>query len=305
MHTRLAMVLTAAAGLCASGCYVSQNEERAIGAEDAAQVDSAVPLIRDSTITAYVAALGKSMAARTSRADLDWRFAVVDSRQVNAFALPGGFIYVNRGSIEQADRMDELAGVIGHEIGHVVRRHSVKQLEQREGGRVALVLLCTMTNACGSLGGRVAIAVGANAVVAQYSQHDEAQADSEGVVNTLRAGIDPEGLPSFFQRMLDSQKVQPTAVDAFFATHPTNQVRVDATRAQIAELHLDSHRNLLRDSPEFHQIQARLRALPPPPKSEREAEGARRDSGRGAGDSLRGTREPGGGARRAGSGTHS
>ena len=303
MHTRLAMVLTAAAGVCASGCYVSQNEERAIGAEDAAQVDSSVPLIRDSAITAYVAALGKSMAARTSRADLDWRFAVVDSRQVNAFALPGGFIYVNRGSIEQADRMDELAGVIGHEIGHVVRRHSVKQLEKREGGRAALVLLCTMTNACGSLGGRVAIAVGANAVVAQYSQRDEAQADSEGVVNTLRAGIDPEGLPSFFQRMLDSQKVQPTAVDAFFATHPTNQARVDATRAQIAELHLDPRRNLLRDSPEFHEIQARLRALPAPPKSEREAEGARRDSGHGAGDSLRGTREPRAGARRAGSGS--
>ena len=292
------MILIAAAVPSAAGCYVSQDEERSIGAEDAAQIDSTVPLIRDSAITAYVAALGKSMAARTSRADLDWRFAVVDSRQVNAFALPGGFIYVNRGSIEQADRMDELAGVIGHEIGHVVRRHSVKQLEKKEGGRAALVLLCTMTNACGSLGGRVAVTVGANAVVAQYSQRDEAQADSEGVVNTLRVGIDPEGLPSFFQRMLDSQKVQPTAVDAFFSTHPTNQARVDATRAQIAELHLDPRRNLLRDSPEFHQIQARLRALPPPPKSEREA-------GAEPSDSERGTRDAGSGKRPAGSGKHS
>ena len=268
MHTRLAILIIAAAVPCATGCYVSQDEERSIGAEDAAQIDSTLPLIHDSAVTAYVAALGKSMAARTNRADLDWRFAVVDSRQVNAFALPGGFIYVNRGAIEQADRMDELAGTIGHEIGHVVRRHSVKQLEKREGGRAALVLVCTMTNACGTLGGRVAISVGANAAVAQYSQRDEAQADSEGVLNTLRAGIDPEGLPAFFQKMLDSQKVQPTAVDAFFSTHPTDQARVDATRRQIAELHLDPRKALVRDNREFHEIQARLRALPPPPKAE-------------------------------------
>lgn len=268
MH-RLSATLILGLGLAfASACGISQDEEQAIGASEAAQVDSAVPLIHDSAIVGYVAALGKSMATKTNRADLNWHFAVVDSRKVNAFALPGGFIFVNRGSIEQADRMDELAGVIGHEIGHVVRRHSVKQLEKREGGRAALVLLCTMTSACATMGGRVAIAVGANAAVAQYSQHDEAQADSEGVVNTMRAGINPEGLPSFFQRMLDSQKVQPTAVDAFFSTHPTDQARVDATRRQIAELHLDPNKALIRDTPEFHEIQKRLRALPQPPKTE-------------------------------------
>ena len=268
MRVRFSVLILAAAVLYATGCGVTQDEERAIGAEDAAQIDSTLPLIHDSAVTAYVTALGKSMASRTTRADLEWRFAVVDSRQVNAFALPGGFIYVNRGAIEQAERMDELAGVVGHEIGHVVRRHSVKQLEQREGGRVALVLLCTMTRACTSLGGRVAIAVGANAAVAQYSQKDEAEADSEGVVNTLRAGIDPEGLPSFFQKMLNSQKEQPTAVDAFFATHPTDQARIDQTKRQIQDLHLDPHRRLLQDAPAFHDIQARLRAMPPPPKQE-------------------------------------
>lgn len=268
MRARLSVLLLAAALPCVAGCAVTQDEERAIGAEDAAQIDSTVPLIRDSAVTAYVTALGKLMASRTRRADLDWRFAVVDSRQVNAFALPGGFIYVNRGSIEQAERMDELAGIIGHEIGHVVRRHSVKQLEQREGGRAALVLLCTMTRACSTLGGRVAITVGANAAAAQYSQHDEAQADSEGVVNTLRAGIDPEGLPSFFQKLLNTQQEEPTAVEAFFATHPTSQTRIDATRKQIRDLRLESSRGLLQDTPEFHSIQTRLRGMPPPPKPE-------------------------------------
>ena len=121
------------------------------------------------------------MARQTSRADLDWHFAVVNSSEVNAFALPAGFIYVNRGAIEQADREDELAGIMGHEIGHVVRRHAVEQLQKREGADVALVMLCTLTRACATASGRVAIGVGANAVAARYSQRDEAQADSEGV----------------------------------------------------------------------------------------------------------------------------
>ena len=272
MSARFTILMFAAILPSVSGCSVTSDEERAIGAQDAAQIDSTLPLVHDSVITAYVTALGKSMASRTSRADLDWRFEVVDSRQVNAFALPGGFIYVNRGAIEQAERMDQLAGIMGHEIGHVVRRHSVKQLEQRENGRVALVLLCTLTHACASLGGRVAIAVGANAAAAQYSQKDEAQADSEGVMNTLRAGIDPEGLPSFFQKLLTAQKEEPTVVDVFFSTHPTDQSRVDATKRQIAELHLDPRRQLIRDTPEFHDIQARVRALPPPPKQEQNPE---------------------------------
>jgi predicted Zn-dependent protease len=260
----LCRVLLVVGAASIAGCGISQDQELALGAADAAKVDSQLPLIHDTAITQYVATLGKSMASRTSRSDLDWHFAVVNSSEVNAFALPGGFIYVNRGAIEHADREDQLAGIMGHEIGHVVRRHSVKQLEKRERGEVGLVMLCTLTRACRTLGGQVAIDVGANALVARYSQHDEAEADSEGVVNTVRAGIDPEGLPSFFQKLLDIQKQQPTAVEAFFSTHPTDQSRVAATRRQIAELP-GNPAALRRDSPEFHAIQERVRALPAPP----------------------------------------
>jgi len=263
MHLCRVLLVVGAASL--AGCGISQDQELALGAADAAKVDSQLPLIHDTAITLYVATLGKSMASRTSRSDLDWHFAVVNSSEVNAFALPGGFIYVNRGAIEQADREDQLAGIMGHEIGHVVRRHSVKQLEKRERGEVGLVMLCTLTRACRTLGGQVAIDVGANALVARYSQRDEAEADSEGVVNTMRAGIDPEGLPSFFQKLLDIQKQQPTAVEAFFSTHPTDQSRVAATRRQIAELPGNPAAALRRDGPEFHSIQERVRALPKPP----------------------------------------
>ena len=250
--------------MMAAACSVTPDQEVAMGAADAAQIDSQLPLIRDTLVVQYVAALGRSMASRTSRADLDWHFAVVNSPDVNAFALPGGFVYVNRGLIEQADRLDQLAGVMGHELGHVVRRHGAKQLEKAERGEVALVLLCTLTRACSSIGGRVAIRVGADAMSARYSQHDEAQADSEGVLNTVRAGIDPEGLPSFFQKLLDMRKEQPTAVEAFFSTHPTDQARIAATRQQIAALGLSPARALVRDTVDFHVIQARVRAIPLP-----------------------------------------
>src|SRR4030095_9895736 len=120
---------------------------------------------------------------------------------------------------------------------------------------VGLVLLCTLTRICHTIGGRVAVQVGEDALSAKYSQHDEAEADSEGVVNTLRAGIDPEGLPAFFEKLFEQQQRQPSLVEAFFATHPTDQSRVGATRRQIARLRLDPDKVLVRDTPDFHSIQ--------------------------------------------------
>jgi beta-barrel assembly-enhancing protease len=249
----------------AAACSVTPEQERALGSADAAQIDSQLPLIHDTVVTQFVTALGKSMASHTSRADLDWRFAVVNSSEVNAFALPGGFIYVNRGAIEQADRLDELAGIMGHEVGHVVRRHSVHQLEKAQQRALGLIMFCTLTHGCRTISSQLAIRFGANALAAHYSREDEAQADSEGVVNTMRAGIDPEGLPSFFQKLLEKQKQEPTEVEAFFSTHPTDQSRIAATQKQIAELPDMSGKNLVRDSPEFHTIQARVKAMPAPP----------------------------------------
>jgi predicted Zn-dependent protease len=269
MQTKFARlaVCTALVSLAvAAGCSVSPEQERQFGAADAAQIDSQLPLIRDTAIDRFITALGESMAKRTSRANLDWHFSVVNSPEVNAFAIPGGFIYVNRGAIEQADRLDELAGIMGHEIGHVVRRHSVKQIEEAEKRDVGIVALCTLTIACRTIGGRAAIRVGVDAKSAHYSQHDEAEADSEGVVNTTRAGIDPEGLPSFFQKLLDTRAQQPTAFESFFSTHPTDQSRVTATRKQIAAAGV-AGKDLMRDTPEFHAIQARVKTMPPPPKA--------------------------------------
>lgn len=262
---RAAVGLALGALALTAACSVSQGDERAIGAEEAASVDSELPILRDTVVTAFVAKLGQSIASRTSRANLDWRFAVVNTGDVNAFSLPGGFIYVNRGLIEHSDRLDELAGVMGHEIGHVVRRHSVKQLQKAAKRDVGVVLLCTLTRACHSLGGAVAVQVGADAMTARYSQRDETEADSEAVVNTVRAGFDPEGLPAFLQWMLEQRTDQPTPIDAFFATHPTDQARIAALERRIARLGRSPQQALIRDTPEFQRIREQLRALPRPP----------------------------------------
>jgi predicted Zn-dependent protease len=248
-----------------AACTASSDEEVAMGKADAAKVESELPIVHDTVVERFVNTLGRSIASRTSRADLDWHFAVVNTPEVNAFALPGGFIYVDRGLIERADRLDQLAGVMGHEVGHVVRRHSVQQMKESQRHLLGLVLLCTLTRVCSSVGGRVAVDVGSDALTARYSQRDEAQADSEGVRNSVRAGIDPEGLPSFFQKLLDEQKEQPSAVEAFFSTHPTDQSRIDATQQQIGALDPGQLRGLVRDTPEFHAVQERIRALPAEP----------------------------------------
>jgi predicted Zn-dependent protease len=253
-----ALVLTVA-------CQVSEGDERALGEEQATYLDSTLALISDTTITGYVTTLGLSLASTTSRADLDWRFAVVNASAVNAFAIPGGFVYVTRGLIEQSDRLEELAGVMAHEVAHVDRRHSVAQLERAGRRDVALLLLCTLTGACDTLGGAIALDVGADAVTAQYSQRDESEADEEGVRIAVRAGIDPGGLPIFLEKVLAQRTDQPTPLDAFFATHPTDEKRIAALRRQIAELDLSRTGTLVRDKPEFHAIQERLRALPEPP----------------------------------------
>jgi predicted Zn-dependent protease len=259
--------LSAIAVVATSGCSesVSESEERDLGAYQAAYIDSVAPLISDSEITRYVTTLGRSMTSGTSRADLDWRFTVVDMSVVNAMALPGGYVYVTRGLIEQSDRMDELAGVMAHEIGHVVGRHSVTQQESDEKRDLALLMLCTLTDACSSIGGAIVVQVGADAAKAQYSQRHETEADSLAVVIAARAGIDPQGLPVFLQKVLEQRTEQPKAIEAFFASHPTDEARIRALNRQIAGLRL-SPGQLLRDTPEFHAIQSRIRALPPSPE---------------------------------------
>lgn len=261
---RSRLALLAALAVAIASCSVSEDEEVKIGRDNAAQINAKLPIVRDPVIADYVQQLGMSMARNTSRADLDWRFFVVDSKDVNAFALPGGFIYVNRGLIERAQQLDELAGALGHEIGHVVRRHSVQQMQKGKKANVAITLTCTLTSICSSEVANAAIQIGGAALFAKYSRHDEIEADSEAVVNVMRAGIDPQGIPMLFERLIEERKTSPMAIEAFFASHPLEEDRVRGTRRAISEIDPAELRNLRTDEPSYAAFRARLHALPPP-----------------------------------------
>lgn len=250
-----------------TGCSVSQDQEVELGRQNAAEINAHVPIVTDPAVSDYIQTLGESIARKTSRADLDWHFYVVNTRQVNAFALPGGFVYVNRGLIESTDHLDELTGTLGHEIGHVVERHSVKQMEKAQKANAGVAVVCTLTNICQSGLAQAAVQVGGTALFARYSRADELQADSEGVVNVARAGYDPQGIPDLFEVLLKEREYQPTKVEGWFADHPLEETRINRAKQLIATLPAVRGKRFLVDTPEFHAFKARVAALPLPPPS--------------------------------------
>jgi predicted Zn-dependent protease len=249
-----------------TACTMTDQQEVAIGEQDAAEINAQLPLINDPTVAGYVGQLGQRIASTTSRADLKWHFYVVNTDDVNAFALPGGFIYVNRGLIDQTQRLDQLAGTLGHEIGHVVRRHAVDQMKKQTGANIGVSLLCTLTHVCERAGGRIVINAAGSALFAKYSRHDEAEADSEAVVNVVNAGIDPHGIPELFQILIRERQRAPTRVDAFFASHPLEESRISATEEQIAGIDRNRIKGLTTDDDSYRAFKQAIAALPPPPK---------------------------------------
>ena len=256
---RLAAVALVWAG---AACAVSQQQEVQLGAETAAQIEQQLPLVRDGQVNSYITSLGRSLARVADTRGLTWNFKVVDSKEVNAFAIPGGWVYVNRGLIERAQNMSQLAGVLGHEIAHVTLRHSVQQMQQMQGAGAGVTVLCTLTKVCQSGAGQTAINVGGSALFAKFSRSDENEADAEGVRTTVRAGIDPRGIPEMFGILLNERQRNPNALESFFATHPLEQDRIATTEALIATFPASQLRGLRKDATAFQSFRSRLRSLP-------------------------------------------
>lgn len=268
-HKMIRCSILAGLLLLISACSVSQDEEVALGRENAMKINAQLPIVTDPAISGYIQDLGQSIAGKTSRSDLDWHFYVVNTKQVNAFALPGGYIYVNRGLIESTDRLDELTGTLGHEIGHVIQRHSIEQMQDAQKANVGVAVLCTLTSICESGLANVAVQVGGTAFFARHSRLDELQADSEAVVNVMRAGYDPEGIPDLFQGLLKEREYQPTIVDGWFQSHPLEEARIQRANELIDQLTEGPERTLIVDTPGFQAFKKRVSELPAPPDAGR------------------------------------
>jgi beta-barrel assembly-enhancing protease len=268
MRLRHVPVLAAAA-FTLSACAVSTQQEVEMGASYAQQINRELPLVQDAELVRYINVLGDSIARIADSRNLDWHFHIVDSPDVNAFAVPGGYIYMNRGLIERAQSLAQVAGVLGHEVAHVTQRHSIQQMQKAQGTNIGVTAVCVLTSICNSEASQAVIGLGANAAFASFSRSDEDEADREAVRYMVRAGIDPVGIPEMFQILLDERKAKPGALDSWFRSHPLEEDRIAAARNRISALPPESLRGLTRDTPNFQAFKARLAALPPSPTGRR------------------------------------
>ncbi|MCA0377403.1 MAG: M48 family metallopeptidase [Gemmatimonadetes bacterium] len=255
----IAALLAAALG---TGCVPNTAEEVQMGNQYAQQIEQQLPVLRDPEIERYINLLGDSIARVVDDRNLTWRFNVINQDEINAFAVPGGHIYVYRGLIERTTNMSELAGVIGHEIAHVTQRHSMKQMAAAQRANVGVTFGCIVVpSLCSGAAGMGTQAV-LSAGFAKFSRDDETEADRYGVKFVSRAGIDPRGMPSMFRILIRERERSPGALDAWFASHPMEESRVRETEQDIAKIDPIVLSSLTRDTRGFQNFKARLLSLP-------------------------------------------
>jgi beta-barrel assembly-enhancing protease len=204
-------------GVMRSLAGFSQEEEVAIGRQAAGNILGAAPLIRDAKLQQYVNRVGRWVALQSERPNLAWRFGVIESGDINAFAAPGGYIFVTRGLYRSLQNESELAGVFAHEIGHVIRRHHLKLLQQGQLMDLGSKLLAKKTGENRYI--KNLIGNGAEIFARSLDKNAEFEADRLAVVLAARAGYDPFGLPSVLQDM-GHVAGNDDRIRLLFKTHP-------------------------------------------------------------------------------------
>jgi beta-barrel assembly-enhancing protease len=206
---------------------IDEPEEIAIGKDVASRLLGAAPLVADARMQRYVNHVGRWLAAQTERPDLPWQFGVLDSPNVNAFAVPGGTIFITRGLLERMRNEAELAGVLGHEIVHVLRKHHLKAIQK--GAQSSLAgdaMSMALKDRAGPARDKL-IAFSTEMYSRGLDKGDELEADRLGIVIAARGGYDAYGLPSVLQT-LQAISAQDSAIALMFKTHPAPGERLDA-----------------------------------------------------------------------------
>jgi predicted Zn-dependent protease len=240
------------------GNWYGLDKQIAMGKQLAQEIDSTNKLVRDPVVTEYVNRLGQNLV-RDSDARVPFTIKVIDSDDINAFALPGGFFYVNTGLLLAADSEAELAGVMSHEIAHVAACHAARQQTRGQLVNLASIPLIFVG---GGLGYAIRTAAGFALPVSflKFSRGFEAQADYLGLQYMYKAGYDPQAFISFFEKIQALQKKKPGVLDKAFETHPQTPARIEKSQKEIETL-LPPRDEYVVDTSEFEQVKARLAAL--------------------------------------------
>jgi predicted Zn-dependent protease len=212
---------------------ISESQEIEMGRQGAAEVSASIGLYPNATLQAYVNRIGHSLAARTERPGLPWEFQVVDDASINAFALPGGFIFVTRGLLAHMTTEAELASVLGHEAGHVAARHSVQQLSRQQVATIGLGVGSVLSPAIAKYG-QVAGA-GLGLMFLKYGRADETQSDQLGFRYALASGYDTRQMINVFQMLQRAEQLAGGGrLPEWQSTHPDPGNRIAAVQALVA-----------------------------------------------------------------------
>jgi beta-barrel assembly-enhancing protease len=212
--------------------FYSVEKEMALGKQLAAEVARQAKIVDDPIVAEYVNRLGQNLA-RNSDAKVPFSFKVIEDDNLNAFALPGGYIFVHTGLIKIADEEDELAAVMAHEIAHVAARHLTCRATQNQLARIGTIPLGVALGGLGGYAARQAANAAIPMTFLSFTRHDESEADFLGVQYMWAAGYDPNGAVSIFEKMESMRRSEPGAVSRLFATHPTDTDRIARTEKEI------------------------------------------------------------------------
>ena len=249
---------------------VAQDQE--IGRESAAEAERQLPILTDRSIDGYINTVGKRLGAVAPGADYPYQFKVVNASDINAFALPGGFLYLNRGLIEAARNEGQLAGVMAHEMAHVALRHGTNQASKAYLGQAGLGVMGGLVGGKSSSAQKTISAVGGfglNTLFLKFSRTDEGQADIVGAQMMAKSGYDPKDMVDFFEMLRSKANNDPGKVAQFFSSHPAPQNRAARIRKEMKLL------NIRPTQPVggFQQARAELQGMTPAPSLQQIAKG--------------------------------
>ena len=256
---RALLILLLVPAIAGAVTLVSVDEEIAIGRQADLKARREMTVLTDAQVTRYIADIGQRLARQAPGPKYAYRFTVANYREMNAFALPGGPIWVHRGLIQRAGNEAQVAGAIAHEIAHVAQRHAADQLTRMMVANWGIGLLGAVLGNTGGAGpAQVAAGLFTNGAFLRFSRDDEREADRVGLQIMTKAGWDGRGMTELFEVLRREAKRDPDAVDVFFSTHPSPQDRIANLRGFTIRT-----RGGVRDSKEFRSIKAHLARLAP------------------------------------------
>src|SRR5580698_4984216 len=238
--------------------FYSLEKEIALGKQLASEVERQAKIINDPVVAEYINRVGQNLV-RNSDAKVPFTIKVIDSEEVNAFALPGGFFFVNSGLVMKADNEAELAGVMAHEIGHVAARHGTRQATRGEIAQLGMIPLIFVGGWTG-YGLYQAASVLVPVGFLQFSQRMESEADLLGLEYMYKAGYDPTAFVDFFEKIETLEKRKPGTIAKVFSTHPMTDDRIRAAQKNIQE-YLKAKPEYVLTTSEFNDVRARLMAM--------------------------------------------